>query len=498
VEQTSEPPRLPWDAWDDLRRPIWLFDPVALRGVYANAPALALWGAASLDELLTRDFTALSPAVRARTERLASATIDGTEVSERWTFYPRGKPVTVQAVISTYRLPDGTPVLLFEAAPIDAEAEERRALEALRHTSTLISLFDEAGRLLFANPAVYSAYGQGDLPLASRLVVPERAQALLARAMAGETATDMCEVLTRRGPRWHQLDARTQLDPVTGATSILLDERDVTETIEAQSARAAAERKAAAAEIRQSFLTEMSHELRTPLNAVLGFSELLVASELDAEQVEQATRIQEGGRRLLTVINEMIRLADEASAGVMTARAPAETPRVAQALDDRATRVLYVDDNEANRRLVVTVLSSQGMVCETATDGSEGLKPVQTGDWDVVLMDIQMPVMDGVAATRAIRALDDFRAGVPVVAVTANTLRTDLEAYAAAGMSDCIEKPVVVATLLEKAMGWATCGWRAYAETTARARSSRCKSDAAPESGTSVEGRDPSLGRAPL
>ena len=455
----ATPSREPWDAWKDLRRPVWLYDPVALRGVYANDAALALWGAATLNELLTRDFSILSPVVQARTERLARATANGEDVSERWTFYPNGQPVTVQAVISTYLLPDATPVLLFEAAPVDAEAEERRALEALRHTSTLISLFDHDGRPLFANPAAFAAYGRSDLPLQSRFAEPERAQLLLARALAGETATDICKVITQQGPRWHHMDARPGLDPVTGAPTVLLNERDVTETVEAQTAQAAAERKTAQSEARHNLLTEMSHELRTPLNAVLGFSELLSHADLGKEQAEQAASILEGGRRLLTVVNEMIRVADTTASPAVSAALPGcATPALVP--QDRATRVLYVDDNEANRRLVVTVLRSQGMICETAADGAEGLDAVKCGDWDVVLMDIQMPVMDGVATTYAIRALEDFRAGVPVVAVTANTLGAQLETYAAAGMNDWIEKPVNIAVLIDKTTGWAACGWR--------------------------------------
>lgn len=459
VKPSATPFQEPWAAWKDLRRPVWLFDPVALRGLYANDAALALWGAASLEELLARDFSILSPVVRTRTQRLAWATAKGESVSERWTFYPNGQPVTVQAVISTYNLPDATPVLLFEAAPVDAEDEERRALEALRHTSTVISLFDQEGRPLFTNPAAFAAYGRTDLPLESRFAEPERAALLLMRARSGETGTDICQVVTQHGLRWHHLDARPGLDPVTGSATILLNEHDVTDTIEAQTARAVAERKAAEAEARQTFLTEMSHELRTPLNAVLGFSELLSRADLSEEHSEQAGSILEGGRRLLTVVNEMIRVSDGATAPPVSVTLPAG-PTSPPATEDRATRVLYVDDNAVNRKLVVTVLRSQGLVCETAADGAEGLEAVKAGDWDVVLMDIQMPVMDGVAATRAIRALEDFRAGVPVVAVTANTLAVQLESYSAAGMNDWIEKPVNITVLIDKTIGWAACGWR--------------------------------------
>ena len=434
-----------------------MFDPAALRGVYANPAALALWGAESLSELLARDFTSISSTVRARTERLAKATADGSEVSERWTFYPNGQPVTVQATISTYALTCGLQVLLFEASPVDAEADERRSLEALRHTSTLISLFGDDGRPLFANPSVFTAYGRADLPFAARFHSEADGQDLMARALAGEAAGVLCKVITSHGERWHHLDARPGLDPVTGATTILLNERDVTETVEAQAAQAAAEHKAAEAEARQAFLTEMSHELRTPLNAVLGFSELLSRSELTPAQAEQADSIQRGGHRLLSVVNEMIRVSEGAEPVPMTQTAP---DSATSTLADRAPRVLYVDDSEANRRLVMTVLQSQGFDCETADDGQQGLDAVILGDWDVILMDIQMPVMDGVAATRAIRALADFRSYAPIVAVTANTLSAQLTTYAEAGMNDWIAKPVDIGALVEKTFGWATCGWR--------------------------------------
>lgn len=455
----------PWGAWDALRRPIWLFDPAARRGVYANKAALVLWGAESLDELLARDFSALSPTVLTRLERLAGATRDGQEVMERWTFYPNGQPVTVQAVISTYPLPDQTDVLLFEAAPVDAEDQERRALEALRHTSTLVSLFDTSGEAVFVNPAAFAAYGASDLPLSARFAEPEHAAALMARAGEGQPIALLCEVLTRHGRRWHHLDARSGLDPVTGANSLLLSERDVTETVEAHTARAAAERKAADEEARRLLLTELSHELRTPLNAILGFSDLLCLSGLDPEPADQAARIRDGGQRLLAVVNQMIRVSD----GTVCASAPlasAPTPIPSDVgPQGRPPRILYVDDNEANRRLVMTVLRSQGLDCEIAHDGAEGLAAVQSGEWDVVLMDIQMPVMDGVAATLAIRALDDTRAQIPIIAVTANTLEAQLETYAAAGMNDWIEKPVDMAVLIHKTTAWAVSDWRSAVPT---------------------------------
>ncbi|WP_125256561.1 response regulator [Brevundimonas fluminis] len=441
-----------WRAWDDLRRPIWLFDPHGLRGVYANASACALWGAASREELLARDFSQLSPAVRARTERLAKATARGDEISERWTFYPNGAPVTVQATISTYRLLDGSPVLLFEASPVDAEPEERRALEALRHTDALISLFDRDGRNLFSNPAAFGAFGRADLPFEARFAEPEIAGGLMDQALTRGSTDALAEVVTRGGRRWHRLDVRVSLDPVTGGQALLLNEIDVTGEVEARAAQAEAERAAAAAAARQSLLATLSHELRTPLNAVLGFSGLLSEQGLSFAQAEQVARIHEAGDRLRLVVDEIIALADGGGAipdGERRDGAPIGTA------PDRALRVLYVDDHPANRALVHAVLTSQGVDCVLAEDGAEGVEAARTGAWDLILMDVQMPVMDGVTATRTIRALPGPASRVPIVALTANTLAADRRAYAEAGMVDCLAKPASPGDLMAAVVRWA-------------------------------------------
>lgn len=437
-----------------------MFDPVALRGVYANPPALALWGADSLEELLARDFSGLSPAVRARTDRLRDATADGQELSERWTFYPNGQPVTVQATISTYLMADGRSVLLFEAAPADVEAEERRAVEALRHTTALIALFDGEARPLFANPAAYATYGDG-AGFIDRFALAEDGADLLAKARAGEAAARLCRVETLAGPRWHHMDARSFLDPVTGAAGVLLNERDVTARVEAENARAAAEQQAAMAETRQRFLTDMSHELRTPLNAVLGFSGLLMDEDLPAGARDHALRIRQGGERLFQVVTRMIGETEggdtdavvEAVQGLVdTEGASAETS------SDRALRVLYVDDNDSNRALITAILSAQGIECRTADDGAQGLADAASGDWDVVLMDIQMPIMNGVESSRRIRALPKPASDVPIVAVTANALAEQVVTYVDAGMDDLVVKPIDMAELVSKVLHWGHVG----------------------------------------
>lgn len=461
-------------AWDSLRRAVWLFDPDTCFGVYANRAALALWGATDLEELLSRDFSKLSPAVRARTDRLKAVTADGEPVEERWTFYPKGEPLTVQALISTVALHDGRRVLLFEATEADVGAEERRAVEALRHSAGPVGLFDASGAVLFANPGAFSAYGEGGA-LVDRFEDRKAGQAVLDAALDERATSEVHRMETLKGPRWHHIDCRPVQDPVTGAVSVLLSESDVTDRVEAEAARAAAEQRVAMAEARQAFLSQMSHELRTPLNAVMGFADVLAGTGLTRDQAAQVARIVAAGEALNTVVEHMIDLSrrDDWGGAIdmdalmrpksSVAASAAAVPVADEEPDEgegRAMVVLYVDDNESNRVLVSTLLTAQGVVCETANDGAEGVEAARRGGWDVILMDIQMPVMDGVEATRRIRALGTEVAATPIIALTANTLAEQLELYFAVGMDDCIAKPLNAAEMFDKLFTQASRPWR--------------------------------------
>jgi len=450
--------------WDRLRRPVWLYDPQTGQKPYANPAALALWGADSLEALAARDFSARSPAMKARIRRLVQATAHGEAVSERWTFFPHGRPVATQATVSAMVDGAGQSLLLFEATVEEVPAEERRAAEALRHASTLISLFDGDGARLFSNPAAFRAYGDAEGSFVARFAVPAEGVAMLAAAGAAPVAA-LRAVHTCDGPRWHHMEARPVPDPVTGRTCVLLDEQDVTLRVEAEMARSAAEQKASMAEARQEFLTEMSHELRTPLNAVIGFSQLMADAELPAALNDQARRIHAAGLSLLEVVNQMIAdpLGQPIQSQLRETRADAaaaDRGRPTAAPGEASLRALYVDDNESNRALVQAMFAAMGFVCETATDGQAGVEAATSGDWDVILMDIQMPVMDGITATRRIRALEGPNAATPIIALTANTLPAQIQTYVEAGMDDCVAKPINMVELMTKVSHWAQACWR--------------------------------------
>ncbi len=116
----------------------------------------------------------------------------------------------------------------------------------------------------------------------------------------------------------------------------------------------------------------------------------------------------------------------------------------------RAFRVLVVDDNATNRQVLTLILASAGVDSAEASDGAAGLDAAMSGAYDAVLMDIQMPVMDGFEAVRRIRAWEavDGRARMPIYMVSANCLQEHVDAGLAAGADGHIAKPVSVAQLL--------------------------------------------------
>lgn len=104
--------------------------------------------------------------------------------------------------------------------------------------------------------------------------------------------------------------------------------------------------------------------------------------------------------------------------------------------------VLVVDDTPAIQKVLSAMLARRGHQTETAKDGKEALDQVQEGVYDVVLMDVQMPRMDGVMATRAIRQLESPASRIPIVAMTAHSMRGDRERCLDAGMDAYLSKPI--------------------------------------------------------
>ena len=121
---------------------------------------------------------------------------------------------------------------------------------------------------------------------------------------------------------------------------------------------------------------------------------------------------------------------------------PASDQAAPERVADRAARVLLVDDHPMNRELGMALLTLAGCAVTTAEDGAQALEAVKTGGFDLVLMDVHMPRMDGLTAARAIRDLPGPAARVPIVALSADVLPEQIARCRAAGMDGHVAKPI--------------------------------------------------------
>lgn len=162
-------------------------------------------------------------------------------------------------------------------------------------------------------------------------------------------------------------------------------------------------------------------------------------------------------RDLATMLGGTLALesaSDDGACFVVTAPMPRirgeEAEPAGAAPDAGGGRILVVDDNPANRQVLLALLGQFGFEAEAVNDGRAAVAAWAEGGWDVILMDVNMPVMDGLQATQAIRAGEaaDGRPRTPIIAVTADTLSDEAATYRSAGMDDVIAKPIDIGSLV--------------------------------------------------
>jgi PAS domain S-box-containing protein len=168
-------------------------------------------------------------------------------------------------------------------------------------------------------------------------------------------------------------------------------------------------------------------------------------AELMGGAIEVASRVGVGSTFTLCV------------AATPAQRAPtsATLAHAAPDADAGAARILVVDDLDVNRMLARAILEAAGHRVVEAGGGPEAISAALGGVFNLILMDLQMPGMDGYAAARAIRALPSENRMTPIVALSANVLATHVSACGAAGMNDHLAKPIVPADLLAAVARWA-------------------------------------------
>lgn len=115
---------------------------------------------------------------------------------------------------------------------------------------------------------------------------------------------------------------------------------------------------------------------------------------------------------------------------------------------DAGLKILMADDAAPNRELVTAILGGLGLALDTVCNGAEAVEAARTGAYDLILMDVHMPVMDGLDATRAIRAMDGATGRTPIIALTANVQPEQVVRCREAGMDGHVGKPIQISELL--------------------------------------------------
>lgn len=189
------------------------------------------------------------------------------------------------------------------------------------------------------------------------------------------------------------------------------------------------------------FLSDMAHAIRTPLNSLNGGLELLAGQLPDSSPDFGVVR--EAADRLAELASKLI---DQADTGDLQEFDVQHEPVLEKSGDDHQSifspKVLLAEDTESNRYVIERLLKLIGCETTVVTNGVEAVEAVRAASFDAILMDVMMPIMDGEQATQAIRAMRGSASQIPIIGVTAHSLRAERERLLSAGMTACLSKPV--------------------------------------------------------
>ena len=600
----------------------------------------------SADEIIGQDcsiFFTVEDRDRGEPARALGAALQGDRyVAEGWRVRKDGSRFWAGEMLTALRNPAGE-LLGFANVTRDLtertiEQEQRKLIVEAAPNGMLI--VDETGTIKLANSAIERMFGyaRGALPGRSIEVLfpdAQRHDPVAERAVFamdnGSRPMAFGRNLSGRGADGSEIPVEVELSPVETPRGRIVIAAVTDVTARRAAERALQEAKDAAEEAsraKSDFLASMSHEIRTPMNGIIGFADLLLDSELTAEQRRQAKLVKDAGKSLLAIINDILDLSkieagklgleriplspagvadgavsiiraeagakdltlaidaaadvpawiegdptrlrqillnllsnavkftERGTIGVKIARDPgmpgshlrfevtdtgpgipldrqhllfrrftqldrsitrrfggtglglAICRRLAEAMGGAigvesepgrgskfwftiasteiappataangtapaataSARILVADDVQMNRILVEALLQAAGHEVVLVVNGAEAVEAVQARDYDLVLMDMEMPVMDGIAATLAIRGLGERVRDIPVVALTANAMAEEIARCRAAGMNDHVAKPIDREILLAAIARWT--GQAAKTETPARPASS--------------------------
>jgi CheY-like chemotaxis protein len=185
------------------------------------------------------------------------------------------------------------------------------------------------------------------------------------------------------------------------------------------------------------------------------YEDNLVAARLAAEMasITKSQFLANMSHEIRTPMND----SPHSLAALTTPTAPVEeAPPAAPSPPKLEARVLLAEDNIVNQKLATRILEKMGFQVEAVNNGAEAIRALEKNFYDIVLMDVQMPIMDGLAATQAIRAGNESLVNphIPIIAMTAHALKGDRERCLEAGMDDYVAKPIQPEALIDKLVLW--------------------------------------------
>jgi signal transduction histidine kinase len=296
------------EVFNILQHPVWVFDLENKAMFWANTAAVKVWNAATLQELLSRDFAHdMSAATEQRIKDYLIRLKRNEVIQDQWTFHPSGKAITLGVTASAIRIDGGRIAVLSETElPGSREIDHlsTRGVEILRHLPLAVCQFDVEGTLLYQNPEALSVFGtpahddERSICLA-RFVDRELGEGALETVQEENDYNVEAEQYTNTGPKWFNVSLRKSRDPVTSETVIIYSARDITEICQAR-------KDTTQANLKAEFMAVMAHEIRTPLHQIIGYTDLLELTDLSAEQFDQLEMIQSSTGLLMAIINDLL------------------------------------------------------------------------------------------------------------------------------------------------------------------------------------------------
>lgn len=188
-----------------------------------------------------------------------------------------------------------------------------------------------------------------------------------------------------------------------------------------------------------NFISQLNHEIRTPLNAVIGMSEMLLDTKLNKEQINNVLQIIDSSHQILHKLVEFTSSdSHKLEEGISDSKSKAD-----KGIKLENLRVLVAEDDKVNQKVTMAMFKKLGCQTVLVENGKEALKAWERGHYDLILMDVQMPVMSGIEATKIIRE-KERKTGkhITIIAYTAFAMTEEKKEFLSAGMDEYVSKPV--------------------------------------------------------